>query len=294
VYCGIYDCGDDELIGTAVASQARRGIKQGTNTMSQSRGLSEVAERQMRNWALTLQTQQRLAEEEEIVSVSQLIRPYLAISRETGVDAGDLAQAVAAKCGWKVLDRELLDFMAEHNHLSRLALEFVDERAVSWFHEMFGKWLDEQLVSQAEYVVRLGRLVLLTGQHESTVFVGRGAQFVLPRDRGLAVRIIAPHKDRIRRVMEKRQCSERVAMKFVDETDYGRAQFIQRYFHRDVTDPHLYDLVINLECMPRDAAIDVITTEAKRHEQRLSAEASGRASAQRQFRRLDQPYRQKR
>ncbi|MEX0642140.1 MAG: cytidylate kinase-like family protein [Pirellulales bacterium] len=262
--------------------------------MSQSRGLSEVAERQMRNWALTLQTQQRLAEEGEVVPVPQLIRPYLAISREAGVDAGDLAQEVAAKCGWKVLDRELLDFMAEHDHLSRLALEFVDERAVSWFHEMFGKWLDEQLVSQAEYVARLGRLVLLAAQHESTIFVGRGAQFMLPRDRGLAIRIIAPQKDRIRHVMKKRQCSERDAKKFVDETDHGRAQFVQRYFHRDVTDPHQYDVVVNLERMSRDDAIDLIAHEVKQHEQRLSTEESGHASAQRQFRRLNQPYRPKR
>src|SRR4029079_7274108 len=116
--------------------------------------------------------------------------PYLAISRQAGTDAGGIARAVAARCGGKVLDDELLDYMAEHDHLSRLALEFVDERAVSWFHEMFGTWLDKQLVSQAEYVIRVGRLLLLAAQHESTVFVGRGAHFMLPRERGIAVRII--------------------------------------------------------------------------------------------------------
>ena len=102
----------------------------------------------------------------------QLIQPYLTISRETGIDAGELAHAIATKCGWKVFDRELLDYLAEHDHLSRLALDFVDERTRSWFHEIFGKWLDQQLISQAEYVSRLGRIVLLAAQHESTVFVG--------------------------------------------------------------------------------------------------------------------------
>ncbi len=261
--------------------------------MSQSRGLSELAERQMRNWALTLRTQQLLAEEGEKASVPHLIHPYLAISREVGVDASDLAQAIAAQCGWKVLDRELLDFLAEHDHLSRLALEFVDERAVSWFHEMFGKWLDEQLVSQAEYVARLGRIVLLAAQHECTVFVGRGAQFMLPRDRGFSVRIIAPLNQRVRRVMERRQCSERDAKKFVDETDDGRTQFVQRYFHRDAADPHLYDLVINLEHISRNDAIDLIAGAAKRHEQRAILTDSSRISAQRQFRRLNQPFQKK-
>ncbi|HVT26477.1 MAG TPA: cytidylate kinase family protein, partial [Lacipirellulaceae bacterium] len=153
--------------------------------MAANRGLTKLAERQMRNWALGLQTQQKLARESNLTEPHQLICPYVAISREAGVDAGALAEVIAEKCGWKALGRELLDYMAEHDHLSRLALEFVDEQAVSWFHEMFGTWLDKQLVSQAEYVSRLGKIVLLAAQTESTVFVGRGIHCILPRRRGL-------------------------------------------------------------------------------------------------------------
>jgi cytidylate kinase len=224
-----------------------------------------VAERQMRSWALQLQAQQR-AEERKTPTVEELIHPYLAISRETGVDARGIAEAVAKRCGWKLLDREILDHLADQEHFSRIALDFVDERTVSWFHEVFGKWLDEQLVSQAEYVSRLGRLVLLAAQHESTVFVGRGAQFLLPRERGVAVRLIAPLKLRVQNIKAKRQCSAKEAREYIDETDLGRAQFVQRYFHREVTDPHLYDLVINLEHIPREVAIDLIVGECKRRQ----------------------------
>ena len=91
-----------------------------TSTTYSNRGLSQVAERQMRNWALELQTQKRLAEELEALEPPDFIHPYLAISREAGADAGALARAVAARCGWKVLDDELLDYIAEHEHLSRL------------------------------------------------------------------------------------------------------------------------------------------------------------------------------
>jgi cytidylate kinase len=235
-----------------------------TGTLPKSTALSNLAERQMRTWALRLQTQQKASEERQSVPVHELIHPYLAISRETGVNASEIAKAVASRCEWKLLDREVLDQLAEHDHLSRIALDFVDERAVSWFHEVFGKWLDQQLVSQAEYVSRLGRLVLLAAQHESTVFVGRGAQFLLPREHGVAVRIIAPRRLRIDDIKMRRQCSEKQARAFVDLTDKGRAQFVQRYFHRDVTDPHLYDLVINLEYVPRDVAVELIVSECNR------------------------------
>jgi hypothetical protein len=230
------------------------------------RGISSLAERQMRTWALELQSRQRLAETPPKAPVTELVRPYLVVSREAGVDARELAEAVAELCGWKMLDRELLDYMAEHDHVSRLALDIVDEHAASWFHEIFGRWLDEHLISQVEYVMRLGKLVLLAAQHESTVFVGRGVQFLLPREVGLAVRIIAPRKYRIGRLMASRKLSSRAAEKAMDETDRERAQFISRYFHHDVSDPHLYDLVVNLGHMSRDNAVTLIAEQCRRKE----------------------------
>jgi hypothetical protein len=265
-----------------------RGLIMRTSTLPRSRELSEAAERQMRTWALRMESQQRLEEEAAKATPQQLIHPYVAISRETGLDAGEIAETVGSKIGWKVFDRELLDYMVEHYHWSRVALDHVDERTASWFHETFGKWLDKQLVTQAEFVHRLGKIVLLAAQHESMVFVGRGVHFILPRELGFAVRVIAPNKQRMRRIMERLQCSRRDAARFIDETDKGRAEFVHRYFHRDVTDPHLYDLVVNLEHMSRQSAIELIVSQAERHQQRLAAEASGRLSAQRQFRRLNE------
>jgi cytidylate kinase len=243
-----------------------------------TRGYSELAERQMRNWALNLQAQQQKAEKLPEIEPKNFIHPYLAISREAGVEASTLARAVGTQLGWKVFDDELLDYIAEHEHMSRVALEFVDERAVSWFHEMFCKLLESHLVSQAEYVSRLGKMLLLASQHESAVFVGRGVRFILPRDRGFAVRVIAPIKQRIKTIMERKHCSEREAKTFIESTDREREQFVRRYFLHEVTDPHQYDLVINLAHIPREEAVDVIVNGAKRHAER--ALASSRAEIQ--------------
>ena len=179
------------------------------------RGISKVAERQMRRWALDIQADKERIEAGPEIEIRQLIKPYIVLSREAGVDAADIANVISDHCGWRVLDRELLDYLAEHDHLSRLALDFVDERTVSWFHEMFGTWLEKQLVSQAEYVARLGRLVLLAAQHESSIFVGRGVQFMLPRELGITVRLIAPLKQRIARMKMLNACNEREAQRLV-------------------------------------------------------------------------------
>ena len=56
-----------------------------TNLLPKGRGLSDAAERQMRTWVLDLETRQRL--EQETPEPKQLIYPYVAISRETGIGA---------------------------------------------------------------------------------------------------------------------------------------------------------------------------------------------------------------
>jgi cytidylate kinase len=225
-----------------------------------SRKLSDLAERQMRNWAIGLQTQQRLAEQGAVpaASAAALVRPYVAISREAGAGAIEIAELVSSRTGWNILDRELINHLADDNHWSRIAIEWVDERGTSWFHESFGKWLDPDLVSQSEYVSRLTHMALLAAHNESMIFVGRGVQFILPPEAGLTVRVIAPKPWRVERAMAKFDCGSREAEKIVNELDKGRADFVRRYFRRDVADPHLYDLVINLQHTSRKAAAELI------------------------------------
>jgi hypothetical protein len=248
------------MLGSECVSVNLESIIMRSPVLPKGRALSEVAERQMRLWALGIEARQRSDEQRVGVESKPLIHPYIAFSREAGVDVGEIAKVVASKCNWKVLDRELLNYMAEHYHWSRIAIEYVDEKAASWFHDTFGRWLDNEIVTQAEYVSGLKSIVLMAAHNESTIFKGRGVQFILPRDSGLAVRVIAPKKQRAKRIAERRKCSLRDAERFIDETDKGRAVFVMRYFHRDIGDPHLYDLVLNLEFMDRNAVADCIVS----------------------------------
>ena len=34
---------------------------------------------------------------------------------------------------------------------------------------------------------------------------------------------------------------------YVEKTDAGRQEFVRHYFHRDIADPHQYDLMVNVE-----------------------------------------------
>ena len=103
-----------------------------------------------------------------------------------------IARRVGDLLGLDVLHREILDYMAQRYGLRRDMLDFVDERASNWIVETFGKWLDKQIVTQSEYMGKLGRIILMSARHASSVLVGRGAQFLLPREKTLAIYIVSP------------------------------------------------------------------------------------------------------
>jgi cytidylate kinase len=217
----------------------------GTHTETASR----LAERQMRRWVIDLEIKDRLTREHQkaVKRLPQQIHPYLAISRDFGAGAAEVAQLVGQKLGWQVLDRAVLNLMAEKYQLDKIMLEAVDEKATSWLLEVFGKWINQRVVTQNEYMVRLGRILLIAAGHDSTVFVGRGAHLLLPRERGLAVQILAPREQRLQRIMQREQISRKQALTRLDSRDRERREFVAQNFHKDVTDPHLYDLVVNLE-----------------------------------------------
>ncbi len=226
--------------------------------------VGKSAEHQMRKWALELEIRERVEHEKAVEKLPEYVYPFLAISRDTGAGASEVADAVGKRLGWDVLNRELLHYMAEKYHLQPAMLEFVDEHTTSWLIDVFAKWLDGRFVSESEYVKHLGELVLLAAHHGSTVYVGRGAQFFLPRERGVAVQIIAPAKQRIERIMQRRQISREEARKYLEKTDHDRQEFVQRHFHHDANDPHLYDLVLNMHYLSIDDAAELIVNQIQR------------------------------
>jgi len=162
-----------------------------------------------------------------------------------------------------VLDKEILGYLAEKYGTPRHLLEFIDEKHVSWIQEFFETWMEGQGFTEATYMHRLHHLFFLAAHHGSVVIVGRGAQFVLPHNRGLSVRVIAPLDFRVEQVLLKKSLNAKEARKFVKESDRQREAFINEHFHHKVTDPHVHDLVINVEKLVQADAADVIVAAAR-------------------------------
>ena len=217
-----------------------------------------AAERQMQSWSRTAEIEDRAFKAEEIARLADSVQAHLAISREEGAGGSEIAQAIGEKLDWEVLDRNLLDRVADEFRISRTMLELVDEARSNWVYDVLGTWLDRKIISSEKYVTHLIHVVLAAARQGNVVLVGRGAQFLLPRKKGLAVRIIASLDYRIEQVAQREGLDDEVARRFIEEKDVGRRDFVRRYFHHDIDDPHLYDLVVNVERIGRQGAVDQI------------------------------------
>lgn len=212
--------------------------------------IEKQAEANVRKWLFGEHVRHRL--------VSGKVGPFIAVSRETGAGGSEIARMVGRKLGWDILDKEIVDYLASEFGTPRSLIELADEKEISWIQDIFTSWIEGLGIASSAYVHRLHELILLAAHHGNVVLVGRGARFILPRERGLSVRILAPLDFRVERVVMLRGLSVKEAREFVDESDHEREAFVKEYFHHSSTDPHMYDLVINVEKMVQEDAADLI------------------------------------
>jgi cytidylate kinase len=219
-----------------------------------------AAERQMHAWALQTELRDRAADSGgEGRSIHGTLR-LVAISREAGAGGSEIALDVGQRLGWSVFDKSLLDQVASRFHLPRPMLDAVDETPTNWAYDILVTWMDHRVVPHDKYVACLRRVVRLASRSGRAVFVGRGSQFLLPRQEVLAVRLIASPKYRVEQMMARRGMNEAAARRCVEELDRDRREFVARFFHHDIADPHLYDLVLNVEQLGKPLAVAEILT----------------------------------
>ncbi len=190
--------------------------------------------------------------------------PWISVSRQAGSGGGEVAAAVGEALGWSVLDKELVDGLADRLRVDSGVLRLQDETRSNWFEDTLLNLLDSKLVLQSSYVELVGRIVLLAAYRGSVVVVGRGANLMLLRQGGLRVRIVAPRAWRIDHLAAREGLGAGDAAARVDELDRARSEFIRRHFRREPDDPDGYDLVVDAATFGIGGAAELVGAAARR------------------------------
>ena len=181
----------------------------------------------------------------------------LTVNWEFGSGGGRIAQTIAERLGWKLLDRDIIDAIAYAAHVDKKVVRHYDEHVDSWLRRInqqamrsaalaAGLELGENSVFDAEEMVKISQKIIEKAHSDGNcVIVGRGAQCVLQHQPDVFhVFVYAPFKERILRLRTRLEKGANIEQR-IRTVDGERAKYLQEYFGKSWCNPHLYDLMIS-------------------------------------------------
>ena len=220
---------------------------------TKKRSIIKIVEEQVKKWQIM-----KVKEKKEAI-----VLPVITISREPGSGGRIVATELGKKLGLDVFHQEIINEMAESAQVSSRILKTLDEKGLSVLEEWITSLVDNQHLWPDQYLRHLMKVIGTIGKHGSAVIVGRGANFVLPSEGRIRVRIVAPLDFRVENVSSNFGVSVGDAKRRIIRTESERRAFIRKYFNADITDPINYDLVLNTGTLSIEAAANVIKSASK-------------------------------
>lgn len=164
----------------------------------------------------------------------------IVISREMGSGGTQIGKAVAARLGYRFVDREvILEAARRYDVREDKLLHLEETKPTVW--ERFHRDRDR-------YLVFLQAAVYAFAVEGNTVIAGRAAPLLLKGiAHALRVRITAPLEVRAARVAEEERLPLSEAEARVRRYDEESAARLTNLFHTDCSSPVHYDLVLNSE-----------------------------------------------
>src|SRR5260370_3089192 len=179
------------------------------------------------------------------------------ISHEIGAGGPELGQQLAERLGCRYGDHELTSNEATRYGLLEEKLAHLDESKPS---------LCERFDAETRrYITVIQTALYDFAEKEKVVVMGRGGQWLV---RGiphvLRVRVMAPFDVRVKRLTKKlagpmgEQTNPRTVTELVRRDDAEKAGRMRYLYEVSITDPALYDLVINTEKLSTGAAVGLL------------------------------------
>jgi hypothetical protein len=202
---------------------------------------AQMIDRYARSWEAQRAELRKKAEK----AVEVPIPPTISISRKIGVGAVEIADILEKKINHRVVDRDIIEQIAQESNLSQATVGMFDERYPGWREEFMALLFGEKSFIKSDYNRKLFETVLSIAAIESTTFVGRGTHLILPRDRVLAVRLICSTEGRVARLAKIMGITKSEARAELERVDKEQRDFFKKTFNKKDAPNDEFDLVIN-------------------------------------------------
>ena len=198
----------------------------------------------------------------------------ITINRELGSGGRTVGRKLAEKLGVEYYDKALIRALQEKYQLTAEQIEQLKGREQGWWADLkrtltgptnedtffVTKMGSEQEILETEEVFRTETEILKTiAKAESCVIAGRSGFYVF-RDHPnhLSILIQASMLSRVARVAEKQNMSREEARMTIEKIDRMRENYVNKYARTSRYDTRNYDLVLNMDEIKEDDAVNII------------------------------------
>ncbi|MDO9068775.1 MAG: cytidylate kinase family protein, partial [Deltaproteobacteria bacterium] len=180
----------------------------------------------------------------------------ITISREMGTGAYHIAEELAKRLKYTLVDGARLGANAAKYGLSPEMLRMVDEKPPSYITA------EDRKRAAALNTIEL--ILLDFARKGNVVLYGRGAQDLLKEcGNVLRIRFTASFEERVERFAEREWIDPDLARSLIRRSDHQRGGFIHFYFDRDWSEPLNYDVVFNMSRLSEETVIENIVSAIK-------------------------------
>ena len=193
----------------------------------------------------------------------------ITINRELGSGGRTVGRLLATRLQVKYYDKALIEQLTKKFNLSAEEIERIKGQKKTWWNEFNNyykvlnstvKPMEAETVITTNILFNTEKEILTTlAKEESCVVAGRSG-FLVFRDHPnhLNVFIEASMEHRIERLMRKKNIMRQEAVDIINKVDKEREIFIQKYDDTSRYDTRNYHLIINMDELSEEGAVDVI------------------------------------
>ena len=180
----------------------------------------------------------------------------ITISREVGTGGRTIGRKLAQKLGVRYCDKELIKKLKEMFGLNEAEIERIKGQKKNWLPKGVEYAPD---VTSNEIFSYESKILTTLAEESSCVIAGRSGFFVLKdHPNKFDVFIHASRANRISRIMKRQELSEEEAVEVIEYVDKARENYVRKYADTSRYDLRNYDLVLNMDYLTEDEAVECI------------------------------------
>ena len=188
----------------------------------------------------------------------ELRNPVITVSSEPGSGGTVVAQGIAKRLGFDYFHRDIVEGIAKSAEIRKDVIDTIEKERLSGIEDFIASLIEDQYIYPGIYMEHLLKVIGTIAKHGSAVIVGRGANFILPPDERISVRVIAPLEVRIQNIAGWHKISAEKAKRRVIGRQSKRRAFVRQSFNAKITDPNNYDLTINTSALKIESAVEAV------------------------------------